>query len=86
MTTNYDQIADLYKETKRSPLRTYVDEFTFLKVLGDVRDKSVLDLACGYGHYSRLIKQQGAARVIGVDLSEALIKQARNGPRRIRSF
>ena len=77
MTTDYDQIADIYKETKRSPLRAYVDEYTFLKVLGNVRDKSVLDLACGYGHYSRLIKQQGAARVIGVDVSEALVKQAR---------
>ncbi len=77
MTTDYDQIADVYKETKRSPLRTYVDEFTFFTVLGDVRDKSVLDLACGYGHYSRLIKQQGAASVIGVDVSEVLIEQAR---------
>ena len=78
MTTNYNQIADIYKETKRSPLRAYVDEFTFFTVLGDARDKSVLDLACGYGHYSRLIKQRGAERVIGVDVSESLIKQARD--------
>jgi 2-polyprenyl-3-methyl-5-hydroxy-6-metoxy-1,4-benzoquinol methylase len=43
----------------------------------------VLDLACGYGHYSRLIKQQGAAQVIGIDISESLIKQARNAEKRI---
>lgn len=82
MTTNYDQIADVYKETKRNPLRTYVDEFTLLRVLGPVHRKSVLDLACGYGHYSRLIKQQGAAQVLGIDISESLIKQARDTEKR----
>ena len=58
--TNYDKIADIYQETKQNPLPTYADEFTFLNALGDVNGKSVLDLACGYGHYSRLIKVQGA--------------------------
>ena len=46
--------------------------------MGNVHKKSVLDLACGYGHYSRLIKQRGAATVIGIDVSETLIKQARD--------
>jgi 2-polyprenyl-3-methyl-5-hydroxy-6-metoxy-1,4-benzoquinol methylase len=75
MSTDYNQIADVYKETKRNPLRAYADEFTFLTVLGDVHQKSVLDLACGYGHYSRLIKQQGASNVIGVDVSKSMIEQ-----------
>ena len=46
-------------------------------MLGDVAGKSVLDLACGEGFYSRRIKKNGAEQVIGVDLSENMIKLAR---------
>src|SRR5262249_40916249 len=33
----------------------------------------VIDLACGEGYYTRALRQQGAARVVGVDLSRAMI-------------
>src|SRR4051794_25830319 len=35
--------------------------------------KSVIDLACGEGYYSRELRRRGAARVLGVDLSGAMI-------------
>ena len=78
MTTNYNDLSDRYDQTKISPLRKYVDEFTLLEVLGNVRGKSVLDLACGDGHYTRLVKAQGAAYVVGVDISRAMIAAARS--------
>ncbi|WP_437751213.1 class I SAM-dependent methyltransferase [Sorangium sp. So ce1389] len=31
----------------------------------------MLDLACGTGFYSRLVKSLGAAEVVGVDVSDA---------------
>jgi 2-polyprenyl-3-methyl-5-hydroxy-6-metoxy-1,4-benzoquinol methylase len=77
MTTNYNHISDTYDQTKTSPLRKYVDEYTLLNILGDVRGKSVLDLACGHGHYTRIVKAQGAAQVAGVDVSQAMIAEAR---------
>jgi SAM-dependent methyltransferase len=43
----------------------------------DVTGKSVLDLACGEGFYSRLFKANGASRVLGVDLSGKMIDLAR---------
>jgi len=46
-------------------------------LLGDLRGKTVLDLACGEGFYTRFIKQRGAARVVGVDLSAGMIALAR---------
>jgi toxoflavin synthase len=38
---------------------------------------SVLDLACGEGFYTRLLRQTGAGRVVGVDLSAGMIALAR---------
>jgi 2-polyprenyl-3-methyl-5-hydroxy-6-metoxy-1,4-benzoquinol methylase len=78
MTTNYNHLSGEYDQTKINPLRKYVDKFTLLKVLGDVRGKSVLDLGCGHGHYTRIVKSQGAAQVVGVDISQAMIADARS--------
>ncbi|MCE7792192.1 class I SAM-dependent methyltransferase [Salipaludibacillus sp. CUR1] len=48
---------------------------TLLTYLPDVRGKRVLDLCCGYGRHSRFLAELGA-RVTGVDLSAALLKEA----------
>ena len=77
MTTDYNHLSDKYDQTKISPLRKYVDGFTLLNVVGDVRGKAVLDLGCGHGHYTRIIKRQEAARVVGVDISQVMITDAR---------
>lgn len=39
--------------------------------------KRVLDLGCGYGWHCKFAAEQGAARVLGLDLSEKMIKEAR---------
>lgn len=39
--------------------------------------KCVLDLGCGYGWHCRFAWEQGAARVLGIDLSEKMIGEAR---------
>lgn len=39
--------------------------------------KRVLDLGCGYGWHCRFAAEQGAARVLGLDLSEKMIAEAR---------
>lgn len=41
-----------------------------------VQGKRVLDIACGEGYGSRLLKEWGAAEVIGVDISEEAIENA----------
>lgn len=77
MGTDYDLIAKQYKRSKQSPWRTYIEQHTILELLGDVRGKSVLDLACGEGYYSRIFKRLGARRVVGIDLSSKMIELAR---------
>ena len=77
MATNYDDIAEEYKRAKQQPWRLHLEHYTFFKLLGDVSDKTVLDLACGEGFYTRFIKRRGTARVVGVDLSPGMIELAR---------
>ena len=77
MGTDYDAIAAQYKRSKQSPWRTYIERFTFLQLVGNVTGRSVLDLACGEGFYTRLFKKNGASRVVGVDLSPKMIELAR---------
>ena len=77
MTVHYDNIAKQYQKSKILPFRKYIEWFSYLKLLGNVAGKSVLDLACGEGYYSRRLKERGAASVIGVDISTNMIELAR---------
>jgi ubiquinone/menaquinone biosynthesis C-methylase UbiE len=77
MGTDYDPIAEKYKQAKLQPWRTHIECFTLLELLGDLSGKSVVDLACGEGFYTRRVRQLGARRVLGIDLSERMIELAR---------
>jgi len=81
MATDYDAIAGQYKRSKLIPWRTYIEQFTFLQLVGDLSGLSVLDLACGEGFYTRLLQNRGASRVLGVDLSRGMIDLARASER-----
>lgn len=77
MPTDYDAIADTYPELETISIRLYLELPTFLDVLGDVGGRTVLDLACGTGAYSRIFAQAGAGKVVAVDLSEQMLAIAR---------
>ncbi|MBB5638448.1 SAM-dependent methyltransferase [Pedobacter cryoconitis] len=49
----------------------------FKALLPDLKDKNVLDLGCGFGWHCRYASEQQAKSVIGVDLSENMLKRAR---------
>ena len=72
----YDNIALDYQEIADAvPLRE--PEWYSLRLrLGDLTGLSVLDLACGDGMCGRRLKQWGAARVVGVDISAQMIRLA----------
>ena len=77
MTTDYDAIAERYRRAKQQPWRSFIESFTLMELIGDLTGLSVVDLACGEGFYTRRLRLQGAARVVGVDLSEGMIDLAR---------
>lgn len=78
MVTDYNRISQEYKQAKLAPWRIHVEQFTLFELIGDVRGKSVLDLACGEGFLSRELKSRDARRVVGVDISQAMIDLARS--------
>ena len=49
----------------------------FQKLLPDLRGKTVLDLGCGYGWHCRYAAEHGARLVIGIDLSERMLNEAK---------
>jgi SAM-dependent methyltransferase len=75
--TQYDAIAPLYRRSRGSPIRRFVEAPTLLGLAGDVAGLRVLDLACGEGCYARTLREAGAARVLGVDVSPAMVALAR---------
>jgi SAM-dependent methyltransferase len=74
--TLYDRHAEQYRRSKEAPFRLHVEQYTLKKLIGPLQGQSVLDLACGEGHYTRLIKAWGAGDVVGVDLSPDMIDLA----------
>jgi ubiquinone/menaquinone biosynthesis C-methylase UbiE len=76
MHAQYDAIADQYQRSKSSPLRTFVEAPSCFCMLGGVSGLRVLDHACGEGFYTRKIKALDAERVVGVDVSAAMIRLA----------
>lgn len=75
--TYYDSIAQQYKKSKQLPFRLHIEAHTYFHLLGNIVGKTILDLACGEGFYTRQFKLQGAARVLGVEISEKMIELAR---------
>jgi ubiquinone/menaquinone biosynthesis C-methylase UbiE len=83
MTEQYDAIGGKYAGWKAMPLVVYTELPTVRRLLsGQIEGRAVLDVACGTGFYSRLLKQWGAARVVGVDVSQAMIAEAREAEAR----
>jgi malonyl-CoA O-methyltransferase len=59
-----------------------IEEQAVLELLPDVDGADVLDLACGTGRYTRRLVERGAARVVGLDLTAAMLARARHGSER----
>jgi toxoflavin synthase len=73
----YDHIGSKYDEYAQTATLKRAESYTVLRMAGALDGKRVLDLACGFGFYTRLLKQQGAAQVLGVDLSPEMVRLGR---------
>lgn len=73
---DYDVIGAAYAEFHRISPSRQVEIETVEQLLGETKGKSVLELACGYGFFARKAYRCGAAKVLGVDISESMIEQA----------
>lgn len=73
--TSWGGVASWYNEHLEKDGDTYHEKVIYpnlLRIMGDIKGKKVLDLACGQGQFSRLMRTQGA-HVTGVDIGKELI-------------
>jgi len=77
MADQYSRVGEEFQKTaSRLLLRTALLTPAFISMAGDLHGSSCLDLACGDGYYTRLLRTAGADRVVGVDASEKMIQLA----------
>lgn len=75
MSLQYDEIGGHYNSIKSLPL-DMIQTATAQASIGNIDGQEVLDLACGSGYYSRKAIEQGARRIVGLDISSAMIEAA----------
>lgn len=73
----YEKMADSYNRLiDHKPHNAYYDRPNTLQLIGAVKDKVILDAACGPGKYAEILLAQGA-QVTGFDLSPRMIELAK---------
>ena len=70
----YERWAPLYPPVAHNPLMR-AEQRAMLEVLPNVEGRRVLDLACGSGRYSHLLRQANAAQVGALDLCVPMLEQ-----------
>ena len=73
-------------ERSKSGLTAAGEWYQLEPLFPPLKGMAVLDLGCGYGWHCKYAAAQGAARVLGIDLSEKMLAEAerRNGDAKIR--
>lgn len=74
-----NEFFENYKNTRLSDnsFNELLEQPAMRKLIPDVQGKSVLDLGCGFGFNCKEFALVGAKRVVGIDLSEKMIEQAK---------
>ena len=76
----YDRTATNWSRAEPSSMSDYTARPQVMALCEPLKGKSVLDLGCGEGYCSRMLRQRGA-EVVGLDLSERMIELARQAER-----
>src|SRR6186713_650781 len=71
----YDRWAEVYPPEPHNPLMR-AEQAAMLALLPPIANGTVLDLACGSGRYAALMAAAGAAHVVGIDYSAAMLMRA----------
>ncbi|PHM27277.1 class I SAM-dependent methyltransferase [Xenorhabdus ehlersii] len=74
---DYNSIGERYLDFMKTAPHIKVEVRAILDRIGDAQGKSVLDLACGNGYFGRKLRNLGASKVVGIDISEKMIALAR---------
>jgi toxoflavin synthase len=75
--SQFDAFGDAYEQSANIAYREHSEHYSMRQAVGDVTGLAVLDLGCGTGLYARRFSQWGAARVVGIEVSEGMLATAR---------
>lgn len=74
--TLYNRIGAKYQQNKSLGVSHYTELPAIISLAGEVKSKRVLDAGCGPGRHAKELIAKGA-RVIGIDISEEMIRLAK---------
>jgi SAM-dependent methyltransferase len=82
MTQNIYDRKEFFEEYSRLPRSieglAAAPEWPALRaMLPELRGREVVDLGCGFGWFCRWARENGAAQVLGIDVSEKMLERAR---------
>ena len=85
MSSEYDQeefFAEYAKMARsREGLSASGEWHQLRPMFPSIQGKKVLDLGCGYGWHCRFAAEQGAEQILGIDLSQKMIEEAKKRTR-----
>ncbi len=73
----FNLIAPVYGLLVKSIERNYLSSIKVVQEMIDIQNKEVLDVGTGTGAWGKLFLDNGAKRVVGIDLAEKMVKVAR---------
>jgi len=79
--TQYDRICEQYLQVEQDAIKRCIVLPTLRTMIGEARGLSVLDAGCGSGYFTRILREWGAGRVVGIDVSARQILLARERTR-----
>jgi SAM-dependent methyltransferase len=76
----YDKLAQHYLERRKDKSRfdynRDIEVPALIKIIGDIKDKVVLDIGCGFGDHVKKLSKQKYKKIVGFDISKELVKFA----------
>jgi len=80
----YDNIASIYDKKRKDEIiyNDYIEKPATLSLLKGIKGKKILDLGCGTGALSKILKNRGAI-VSGIDISPKMINIAKRNVKNV---
>lgn len=76
----YDKLAQYYvlrrKDKSRFDYNRDIEVPALIKIIGNVKNKTILDIGCGFGDHAKKLSKQKYKKLVGFDISKDLVKFA----------
>ncbi len=74
---NLKDIVDSFRKTKEFRFNNYVVNPHVNNIIGDVKDKALLDVGCGFGRNLEIFNRDNPLKLVGCDISEHQIESCK---------